>query len=63
MKTQLNTLGKNDKGNQLKDAIKLAVRETNVKTVKISYKPSSLNSKYGESLLRSCSLFKKLSFI
>ena len=56
-------LGKNDKGNQLKDAIKLAVRETNVKTVKISYKSSSLNSKYSESLLRSCSLFKKLLFI
>ena len=56
-------LGKNDKGNQLKDAIKLAVRETNVKTVKISYKSSSLNSKYSESLLRSCSLFKKLPFI
>lgn len=62
MKTKLNTLEKNDKGNQLKDAIILGVRETNVKTVKISYKSRSLKSKYSKSLLRSCSIFKKLPF-
>lgn len=43
MKTKLNTLEKNDKGNQLRDAIQLGMREANVKIVKISHK-SSLNS-------------------